>query len=152
MGRTTKPPPLPARAPIAPVPAKTDVLPAQMDPAEEISEVTKNLEAPDAGQLVEKMLELVASEAEALLSGEDREGRLADLNVRTALATWDGLHEQDEEEPRLRGQCAHVEVAHWLTRSRAPGGGPRRSGVYARRPRKATPPRGRLSAARSGGW
>src|SRR4051794_7959356 len=95
MGRSIKPPPLPARAPIGHVPAKTDVLPAQMDPAEEISEVTKNLEAPDAGQLVEKLLELVASEAESLLSA-DSEGRLADLNVRTALATWDGLHEQDE--------------------------------------------------------
>ncbi|HEY5946509.1 MAG TPA: tetratricopeptide repeat protein, partial [Kofleriaceae bacterium] len=38
----------------------------------------------------------VASEAEALLVGDDTDGRLADLNVRTALASWDGLHEPEE--------------------------------------------------------
>jgi len=95
---STKPPPIP-RAPIAPSPAKTDVVPAQTNAdvhAEELSEVTRNLEAPDAGELVERMLDLVASEAEALLVGDDRDGRLADLNVRTALASWDGLHETDE--------------------------------------------------------
>ncbi|HUS29500.1 MAG TPA: tetratricopeptide repeat protein [Kofleriaceae bacterium] len=103
-GSSTKPPPPPARAPIAPAPAKTDVVPAQRDPeldvgwagGEEVSEITKNLEAPDATQLVHKMLELVASEAEALLTAEDPDGRLADLNVRTAFASWDGLHEPDE--------------------------------------------------------
>ena len=51
---------------------------------------------PDAGALVERMLELVASEAEALLAGDDTDGRLADLNVRTALASWDALHQADE--------------------------------------------------------
>ncbi|HSD89416.1 MAG TPA: hypothetical protein VLB44_17925, partial [Kofleriaceae bacterium] len=104
-GSSTKPPPPPARAPIAPSPAKTDVVAAQRDPREmdekwergdEASEITKNLEAPDAGLLVQHMLELVASEAEALLTAEDTDGRLADLNVRTALASWDGLHEPDE--------------------------------------------------------
>jgi len=104
-GSSTKPPPPPARAPIAPSPAKTDVVAAQRDPREtdekwergdEVSEITKNLEAPDAGQLVQHMLELVASEAEALLTAEDTDGRLADLNVRTALASWDGLHQPDE--------------------------------------------------------
>ncbi|HEY5925038.1 MAG TPA: hypothetical protein VIV11_25325, partial [Kofleriaceae bacterium] len=94
----TKPPPLPARAPIAPAPAKTDVVPTQQDPDErdEVSEITKNLEAPDAGQLVQNMLVMVASEAEALLVGDDSDGRLADLNVRTALASWDGLREPEE--------------------------------------------------------
>src|SRR5262245_38653901 len=92
----TKPPPPPARAPIAPSPAKTDVLPVQQDPGEEVSEITKNLEAPDAGQLVQNMLAMVASEAEALLVGDDSDGRLADLNVRTALASWDGLREPEE--------------------------------------------------------
>src|SRR4051812_38926106 len=105
-GSSSKPPPPPARAPIAPAPAKTDVVQAQRDPREsdpnvgwardEHSEITKNLEAPDAGLLVQHMLELVSSEAEALLTAEDPEGRLADLNVRTALASWDGLHEPDE--------------------------------------------------------
>ena len=92
-------PPLPARAPIAPSPKKTDVVVAQVDPAEEISEVseiTKNFEAPDAGQLVQNMLAFVASEAESLLVGDDSDGKLADLNVRTALASWDGLREPEE--------------------------------------------------------
>src|SRR5258706_12122994 len=95
-----KPPPIPRI--VAPAPAKTDVLAAQSDDTgdeaqpEQFDENTKNLEAPDAGQLVERMLDLVASEAEALLVGDDADGRLADLNVRTALATWDGLHQPDE--------------------------------------------------------
>ncbi|MBV8758319.1 MAG: hypothetical protein JO257_13620, partial [Deltaproteobacteria bacterium] len=42
------------------------------------------------------MLELVASEAAALLAGDDADGRLADLNVRTAFASWDGLRELAE--------------------------------------------------------
>ena len=91
----TKPPPIPGfRAPVAPGSAKTDVVPTQRDP-DEVSEITRNFEAPDAGALVERMLELVASEAEALLAGDD-DGRLADLNVRTALASWDALHQADE--------------------------------------------------------
>ncbi|MGE5184051.1 MAG: hypothetical protein ACM31C_18400 [Acidobacteriota bacterium] len=95
------PPPIPAaRAPIAPPSAKTDVQPAQIVSDEtgdlQLPEDTRNLEAPDAEQLVEHMLELVASEAEALLVGDDTEGRLADLNIRIALATWDGLHHPDE--------------------------------------------------------
>src|SRR4029077_7975582 len=92
------PPPPPARAPIAPPAARTDVVAAQTDgePREELSEDTKNLDVPDAGQLVERTLDLVASEAEALLVGDDADGRLADLNVRTALAAWDGLHQPDE--------------------------------------------------------
>ena len=97
------PPPIP-RVPIAPAPARTDVVAAQGpddntgdDPhPEALSEDTRNLEAPDASQLVARMLDLVASEAEALLVGDDADGRLADLNVRTALASWDGLHQPDE--------------------------------------------------------
>ena len=46
--------------------------------------------------LVEHMLELVASVAEALLAGDDRDEGLADLNVRTAFASWDGLRELAE--------------------------------------------------------
>jgi tetratricopeptide (TPR) repeat protein len=89
-------PPIP-RAPIAPAPAKTDVLAAQAEPHDEpVEEVTSNLQAPDAGLLVEHMLEMVASEAEALLAGDDSDGRLADLNVRTAFASWDGLGEPAE--------------------------------------------------------
>ncbi|MBL0217523.1 MAG: tetratricopeptide repeat protein [Myxococcales bacterium] len=79
---------------MAPSPAKTDVVLVQAHP-DEVSEITRNFEAPDAGALVERMLELVSSEAEALLAGDD-DGRLADLNVRTALASWDALHQPDE--------------------------------------------------------
>jgi tetratricopeptide (TPR) repeat protein len=95
---STKPPPLPARVPIPAAPKKTDIVAAQVDAddREEVSEITKNFEAPDAGQLVQHMLALVASEAEALLVGDDSDGRLADLNVRTALASWDGLREPEE--------------------------------------------------------
>ena len=83
------PPPIPAiRAP-----ANTDVF-HRVAGEDVIPEDTRSLEAPDAGQLVEHMLALVATEAEALLAGD--ESKLADLNVRTALATWDALHETDE--------------------------------------------------------
>ncbi|MEJ7597303.1 MAG: hypothetical protein WKG01_05270 [Kofleriaceae bacterium] len=83
------PPPIPEiRAP-----ANTDVF-HRVAGEELITEDTRNLEAPDAGQLVEHMLALVASEAEALLAGD--ESKLADLNVRIALATWDVLHQTDE--------------------------------------------------------
>ncbi|MEO8549622.1 MAG: hypothetical protein ABI678_06600, partial [Kofleriaceae bacterium] len=95
----TRPPPIPRI--IAPPPARTDVVPIQRiivedtgDSPAAFDENTKNLEAPDAGLLVGHMLDLVASEAEALLEGD--EDRLADLNVRTALAAWDGLHQPDE--------------------------------------------------------
>src|SRR3569832_2273420 len=96
----TRPPPIPRI--FAPKPAKTDVVPIPRAISDDMGdepqaygdETTKNDEAPDAGQLVERMLDLVASEAEALLEGD--EDRLADLNVRTALAAWDGLHQPEE--------------------------------------------------------
>ncbi|HMG53017.1 MAG TPA: hypothetical protein VK601_06040, partial [Kofleriaceae bacterium] len=58
-------------------------------------EDTSSLHAPDAVQLVEQVLQLVASEAAALLAA-DRAERLAALNVRTALASWDALRQPDE--------------------------------------------------------
>ena len=105
----TKPPPIPPagtppRAPIAPTPTRTEVITqpgvSVIDDSRDtgdssLSDDTRNLEAPDAGQLVTRMLDLVASEAEALLAGDD-DRRLADLNVRIALASWDGLHQPDE--------------------------------------------------------
>lgn len=96
-----RPPPIPSIIP--PIPAKTDVL-AVLSIGEDTGDTgdepvfrddhTRNLDIPDAGQLVARMLDLVASEAAALLTGD--EARLADLNVRTALAAWDGLHQPDE--------------------------------------------------------
>src|SRR5260221_508520 len=85
---------------VAPEPAKTDLASSSSDDtgdeAQMFDENTRALESSDAGHLVERMLDLVASEAEALLVGDDADGRLADLNVRTALAAWDGLHQPDE--------------------------------------------------------
>src|SRR6185436_15286094 len=49
-----------------------------------------------AGELVGHVLTLVATEAEALLEGEDTDDKLAELNVRSALASWDALHQPDE--------------------------------------------------------
>jgi tetratricopeptide (TPR) repeat protein len=88
------PPPIPQIRGTGQGPAQTDVF--HRVASEEVGDVTRNLEAPDAGQLVEHMLALVASEAEALLAGDDADGKLADLNVRTALASWDALHQADE--------------------------------------------------------
>jgi tetratricopeptide (TPR) repeat protein len=97
--------------PIAPQPAATELTPtgttddhtgeASIDAFEEN---TRSLVVPDAGQLVERVLELVASEAAALLSADDSDGRLADLNVRIALASADGLHQPDES-------MRHLELA-----------------------------------------
>ncbi len=92
----TKPPPLP-RVPVAPAAGRTDVVPiASVVDDADLAEDTRNLEVADAEVLVERMLEMVASEGEALLAGDDADGRLADLNVRTALASWDALHQSDE--------------------------------------------------------
>src|SRR5258708_6131739 len=88
----TRPPPIP-RAPVAPLPAKTDVVPVPGQ-VEELSEITSSLIAPGAGALVAHMRELVATEAAALLTGDS--DRLADLNVRSAIASWDALHQPDE--------------------------------------------------------
>lgn len=95
----TKPPPIPAipRPPVAPAAARTDISAIVGPPDEDGDDHTntRSLEAPDFGQLVQHMLELVGTEAEALLAGDD-DSRRSDLNVRTALATWDALHEVDE--------------------------------------------------------
>ena len=119
----TTPPPIPAlpRVPIAPSAARTD-LSAIVQAPEDEPEDTRNIELPDASVLVEHMLELVGIEAEALLSGDD-DARRSDLNVRTALATWDVLHQPDEAmrllelaerhplAPRLRLQVALADPA-----------------------------------------
>ena len=85
--------PMPAAGTPVPLrPAKTDV----QSVASYADEDTSSLHAPDAVQLVEQVLELVASEAAALLAAENASDRLADLNVRTALASWDALRQPDE--------------------------------------------------------
>ena len=93
-----QPPPIPA-LPVRP-PGNPDL---GASAAEE--ETSSSLQVPDAAQLVAQLLELVASEASALLVGDPPPGdrdersadeRLADLNVRTALASWDALRRPDE--------------------------------------------------------
>ena len=117
-----QPPPIPASAPAAPPASNTDVV-SLVGHANELTEDTSSLlQVPDASQLIAQMIELVASEATALL-GDDSGDRLADLNVRTALASWDALHQPDEAlrmlelaeahplAPRLRMMAALHDVA-----------------------------------------
>jgi len=95
-----------------------------MSPTHELAEDTSSvLLVPDAAQLIAHMIELVASEATALLGGDDPGERLADLNVRTALASWDALQQPDEAlrllelaephplAPRLRLMAAQHDAA-----------------------------------------
>jgi tetratricopeptide (TPR) repeat protein len=102
---STRPPPIPRAAshPAAPQAAGTtpggNAAPSAPSPAKTESwfagdEDTHGIAAPDPGRLVEAMLDLVAAEAEALLGGND--AKLADLNVRTALASWDALDQPEE--------------------------------------------------------
>ena len=94
---STRPPPIPRASapPVAPAPARTDAYSTQSGEVI-IGEDTHGVQAPDAGELVEAMLELVATEAEALLGGNGTDAKLADLNVRTALASWDALDQPDQ--------------------------------------------------------
>ncbi len=85
--------------PIAPVSAPTEAATEHATEhavAKAAPDDTRNFEAPGAGLLVERMLELIASEGAALLASDAADGKLADLNVRTALASWDALHQTDE--------------------------------------------------------
>src|SRR5262249_19782869 len=77
-----------ASAPAAPLSPNTDVV--------ELIEDTSSLHVPDAAHLISHLLETTASEAAALLGGDDSDERLADLNVRTALASWDAMHQPEE--------------------------------------------------------
>ncbi len=61
------------------------------------SDTTRPFSLPNSAVLVEEMVELVAAEAEALLSGgEDADERLADLNVRLSLIAWDVLEDEED--------------------------------------------------------
>jgi len=89
------PPPIPARPPILPASHVGDAVPVTGH-TDELEDTSSLLQAPDASQLVANILDLVASEAAALLGDHARGERLADLNVRTALASWDALRQPDE--------------------------------------------------------
>src|SRR5262249_44165254 len=96
---SAEPPPIPPTTRASPPPMAPSVVKTEVTGSvntDELPEDTRNPEAPDAGELVEHMLDLVASEGAALLTGDDADGRLADLNIRTAIASWDALHQPDE--------------------------------------------------------
>jgi tetratricopeptide (TPR) repeat protein len=122
----SKPPPIPpVRPPIAPPAVTTEVVTESGEDTRnsEVSEITRHLEVPDALRLVSHMLELVSSEAEALLAGDDADGKLADLNVRIALASWDGLHRPDEALRHLELAEQHPLVPRlWLAAALADRG------------------------------
>jgi tetratricopeptide (TPR) repeat protein len=77
---------------VAQLTANTDAVPI-VSPAGDLAEDTHGLRSPAASQLVEHVLEVTASEAAALLSNAGHDDRLADLNLRTALASWDVLRD-----------------------------------------------------------
>ncbi len=84
--------PSPPAVPHAPPPSVDD---------EGAGEPTRPIQTPNAAALVDEIVELMASEAEALLTagtadGADADERLADLNVRLSLITWDVLEDPDD--------------------------------------------------------
>ncbi len=148
---TLAPPPIP-RLPVAPASAKTDVVPVRAAPGgphvhDDLPDDTRNLEAPDADELVDHRLALVQGEADAL-RGEpgtqpdhaEADARRADLDLRLALAAWDARGDRDEAlrvleqaalhplAPRLRlavaiaagGAEALAAAQTWIDAARAP--------------------------------
>jgi tetratricopeptide (TPR) repeat protein len=76
---------------MAPLAAETEV-----PVVDDRDDRTRDVSATNAVGLVEDVLELVATEAAVLLDGDAAaKERLADLNVRTALASWDVLERPD---------------------------------------------------------
>src|SRR5262245_29842954 len=94
-----RPPPIPGRGPVGPLAGQTELVPIAAQP-DELAEDTSN--QVQGVQLVVHLLELVASEAAALVASASADDRLADLNLRIALASWDAL-DQREEALRLLG-------------------------------------------------
>ncbi|HEU4730581.1 MAG TPA: hypothetical protein VFT22_21940, partial [Kofleriaceae bacterium] len=90
---------------MAPLSGQTDVVPL-VSPAE-LADETASVQVPDAARLVAHLLELLASEASALAAVDPRDERLADLNVRTALASWDVLRQPEEALRLLELAAAH---------------------------------------------
>jgi len=89
------PPPIP-RTLVSQLSATTDVVPLA-SPAADVGDDTSSVSAAiEPGQLVDLVLDRVASEAAALLETDDHDVRLTDLNVRTALAAWDVRGHHDE--------------------------------------------------------
>jgi tetratricopeptide (TPR) repeat protein len=89
----------PAAAVAPTVTAPTTILASDDD---SLGEATRPVPTPNAAALVDEIVELVSYEAEALLTGgngspdPDADERLADLNVRLSLITWDVLEDADD--------------------------------------------------------
>src|SRR6185436_9307063 len=94
-----RPPPIPGHGAVGPLAGQTEVVPTTA-PSDDIGDDTSSL--LHSVQLVAHLLELIASETTVLLATEGAVGRLAELNVRSALASWDAL-DQREEALRLLG-------------------------------------------------
>ncbi|HWO22042.1 MAG TPA: hypothetical protein VNO30_24940, partial [Kofleriaceae bacterium] len=71
-----------------------------MPASEFLPEDTSSLAAFDPGALVERVLALLATESEALLASEGTDDKLAEINIRSALASWDVL-ERPQDALRL---------------------------------------------------
>ena len=103
------PPPIPQTL-VSPLSATTDVVPLA-SPLADVGDDTSSVSAAiQPGQLVDLVLERVASEAAALLEAGDHDPRLADLNVRIALAAWDVRGDHDEA-LRLLERAPHHPLA-----------------------------------------
>src|SRR6185503_8851640 len=89
----TKPPPIPPRTSMGALGGPTEVVPVASATEETTNSV---VQPPDATQLVARVLGLIASETAALLDGDHTDEQLADLNIRTALASWDALQLRDD--------------------------------------------------------
>ncbi|MCB9575337.1 MAG: hypothetical protein H6709_24945, partial [Kofleriaceae bacterium] len=82
-------------------------------------ETTRPFSLPNSAVLVDEIVELVAAEGEALLSGgEDADERLADLNLRLSLIAWDIL-EDEEDSARYLELAERHPLAVRLTLSHA---------------------------------
>jgi tetratricopeptide (TPR) repeat protein len=88
-----RPPPIPAGGPVGPLAGQTDVVPTAARPDEPGDDTGG---AVHGVQLVAHLLELIASEATVLLATENAGDRLAALNLRSALASWDALDQREE--------------------------------------------------------
>jgi tetratricopeptide (TPR) repeat protein len=89
--------------PVSPPGLRTDLTPA-VAPPDDLVEDTRSLEAPDPSILVAGLVDLATAETAALA---DDAARLADVEIRSALATWDALHQTDAARRHLELAAAH---------------------------------------------
>src|SRR5690349_15823005 len=88
-----QPPTMPAHGAVGPLAGQTD-LAAVAAQSDELGEDTSSL--VHGVQLVAQLLEGVASEVAALAAADAGDHRIADLQLRAALASWDALDQREE--------------------------------------------------------